>query len=73
MKNIQALFEIDLVIMSVFLICINWMHGRKYCNGPTAFYLDTTLAEKGRLSGASRSEQMFEHISIISNYFRTFF
>ena len=31
-----------------------------------------TLTEKGRLSGASRSGQIFENISIISNYFRTF-
>ena len=34
--------------------------------------IGTALTEKGRLIGASRSEQMFEHISIISNNFRTF-
>ena len=30
------------------------------------------LTEKRRISGASRSEKMFEHISIISNNFCTF-
>ena len=32
----------------------------------------TPLTEYGRLSGASLSEQMFEHISITTNNFRTF-
>ena len=35
-------------------------------------WMANALTEKGRLIGASRSEQMFEHISIISNNFRTF-
>ena len=35
--------------------------------------LEIALTDKGRLSGASLSEQMFEHISIISINFRTFF
>ena len=35
-------------------------------------FVSNTLTEKGRLIGASRSEHMFEHISIISNNFRTF-
>ena len=44
-------------------------------SAPIAHRLKTlciTLTEKGRLSGASWSEQMFEDISIISNHFRTF-
>ena len=31
-----------------------------------------SLTEKGRLIGASQSEQMFEHILIILNNFRIF-
>ena len=34
--------------------------------------LNVALTEKGRISGASRNEQMFEDISIISNNSRTF-
>ena len=36
-------------------------------------FIEVALTEKGRLSGASLSEKMFEHISIISNNFCTFF
>ena len=42
-------------------------------NTPVKSISEGPLNEKGRLSGVSRSEQMFEHISIISNNFRTFF
>ena len=39
---------------------------------PLCFSITNTLTEKGRLSGASQSEQMFEHIFFRSNNFRTF-
>ena len=35
-------------------------------------FIEVALTEKGRLSGASLSEKMFEHISIITSNFRVF-
>ena len=37
------------------------------------FVVHTALTEKGRLSSAFRSEQMFEHIAIILKKIRIFF
>ena len=49
---------------------IDW----NFSKSQSCYYLiGGALTEKGRISGASRSEQMFEHISIISNNFCTFF